>query len=225
MQFGRLVDLSHTIVPDEGSRPFQSKMVPPPELQGKFAADQWYVMHQVSFLNHNRTHIEAPYHVVKNGRDVSQVPLEQLCGTCAVLDFSHLEPDTPVTAEMVQRAAEAAGGVNEGDIVFCRFSPERYAGQSPQPRNPHFTVEAIAWLVERGMKLMGVDLGGIELRGEDPRARLQYNHHQLMDRGIPLIENLAHLDQLTQPRVTVFAFPVAIKNMDSFPLRVVAMES
>lgn len=224
MQFGRLIDLSHTIIPDEGSRPFTSTMVPPPELK-TFANDHWYVMHEVSFLNHNRTHIEAPYHVVKDGRDVSEVPLEQLCGTCAVLDFSSLEPDTPVTAEMVQRAAEPAGGVHEGDVVFCRFSPERYSSRTPKPRNPYFTAEAITWLVERKMKLMGVDLGGIELRSDDPRARVQFNHHQLMDRGIPLIENLAHLDQLTQPRITVFAFPVAIKRMDSFPLRVVAMES
>jgi arylformamidase len=224
MKIGRLVDLSHTIVPGEGSRPFTATMVPPPELQGRFDPDQWYVMHEVAFLNHNRTHIEAPYHVVKTGNDVAQVPLEQLCGTSAVLDLSHLAPGEAVAVEHVRAAAEPAGGVREGDVVLCRFDVYRWADQSPRPRNPHFTAEAIAWLVERGMKLMGVDLGGIELRGEDPRARLQYNHHQLMDRGIPLIENVANLHRLTQPRVTVFCFPVAIQGMDSFPVRLVAME-
>jgi kynurenine formamidase len=45
-----------------------------------------------------------------------------------------------------------------------------------------------------------------------------------MDRGIPLIEQVANLHHLTQPRVMVFAFPVAIAGLDSFPVRVVAME-
>ncbi|HXI15963.1 MAG TPA: cyclase family protein, partial [Chloroflexota bacterium] len=186
-------------------------------------------MHDVSFLNHNRTHIEAPYHVVRDGKDVSEMPLEQLCGTCAVLDLTHLEPDTPTTPEMLERAAQPAGGVHDDDIVLVHFGihryPERYAGVQPRPRNPHFTAGAIAWLVERGMKLMGVDTGGIELRAEDPRSRFQFNHHQLMDRGIPLIENVGNMHRLTQPRVTLFCFPVAIKGMDSFPVRLVAMES
>ena len=43
--------------------------------------------------------------------------------------------------------------------------------------------------------------------------------------GIPLIENLAHLDQLTQKRVRVYALPVPVKGLDAFPLRVIAIES
>jgi kynurenine formamidase len=224
MKLGRLLDLSHTIVPGEGSRPLVSTMVPPPELEAGFATDQWYVMHEVAFLNHNRTHIEAPYHVVKEGRDVSEVPLEQLCGTCAVLDLTAVEAGVAVTPEMLQRAAVPAGGVAEGDVVLVHFGIYRHAGVTPRPRSPYFTADAIGWLVGRGMKLMGVDTGGIELPGEDPRARLQFNHHQLMDRGIPLIENVANMHRLARPRVTVFCFPVAIRGMDSFPVRLVAME-
>ena len=50
------------------------------------------------------------------------------------------------------------------------------------------------------MKLMGVDTGGMELPGSDPRAEHQFNHHQLMDNGIPLIENLANLSKLSRSR-------------------------
>jgi len=42
--------------------------------------------------------------------------------------------------------------------------------------------------------------------------------------GIPLIENLDNLDQLTQPRVTVHALPVPVTGLDAFPLRVIATE-
>ncbi len=71
---------------------------------------------------------------------------------------------------------------------------------------------------------MGVDTGGIELPPQDPPAAKQHNHHLLMDNGIPLIENLANLNRLSRPRMTVFAFPVAVERLDSFPVRVVALQ-
>jgi arylformamidase len=223
MHFKRLVDLSHTIVPETGSRPMSMEMVPPPEF-GYFPKDQWYIMHNVAFLDHIGTHIEVPYHVVEEGDDLAAVPLERFCGEAIVLDLTEVEPGSDVTLSGIQKAADKAGGMRDGDTVFCRFDFDKYYDKPDRPEFPCFSAEAIQWLVEQGMKMMGVDTGGIELPKRDPRAPKQYNHHLLMDRGIPLIENLAHLDQLSRSRVTVFAFPVAIQRLDSFPLRVVALE-
>jgi len=223
MHFKRLVDLSHTIIPKTGSRPMNIEMAPPPEF-GYFPEDQWYIMHNVAFLDHIGTHIEVPYHVVEEGDDLASVPLERLCGEAVILDLTEVEPGSDVTLSAIQEAAEAAGGMNRNDIVFCRFGFDKYYDQPDRPKSPSFTAEAVQWLVDQGMKMMGVDTGGIELPKSDPRAPKQYNHHLLLDKGIPLIENLAHLDQLSRSRVTIFAFPVAIEQLDSFPLRVVALE-
>ncbi|OGG45772.1 MAG: hypothetical protein A3F84_12285 [Candidatus Handelsmanbacteria bacterium RIFCSPLOWO2_12_FULL_64_10] len=223
MRLNGLIDLSHTIAPGTGNRPLRLERVPPPEF-GYFPKDQWYIMHQVGFLNHLCTHIEVPYHTVEQGQDLSGVPLDRLCGEAVILDLTSVAPGSAVTPSAIQGAAERAGGVREGDIVFCRFDFDRHFDRQDRPKAPHFTSEAVEWLVGRGMKLMGVDTGGIELPPEDPRAARQHNHHLLMDRGIPLIENLAHLGRLTRPRVTVFAFPVAVERLDAFPVRVVALQ-
>ena len=223
MHFKRLVDLSHTITPETGSRPMNIEMVPPPEF-GYFPEDQWYIMHNVAFLDHIGTHIEVPYHVAEEGEDLASVSLERLCGEAVILDLTEVEPGSDVTLSAIQEAAESAGGMSRDDIVFCRFDFDRYYDQPDQPKAPSFTAEAVQWLVDQGMKMMGVDTGGIELPKSDPRAPKQYNHHLLLDKGIPLIENLANLDQLSRSRVTIFAFPVAIERLDSFPLRVVALE-
>ena len=223
MHFERLIDLSHTIVPEEGARPLHAEMVPPPEV-GSFLEDQWYVMHNVAFLDHICTHIEVPYHAVEDGQDLAAVPLERLCGEAVVLELTGAEPGSVLALPVIREAAERAGGIREGDIVFCRFDFDRYFGQAGGPEPPHFASEAVEWLVEQGMKLMGVDTGDIELPSQDPRHAKQHNHHLLMDNGIPLIENLAHLDRLTRSRVTVFAFPVAVERLDAFPVRVVALE-
>jgi len=223
MNFKRLVDLSHTIIPEQGDRPMSAEMVPPPEF-GYFPEDQWYIMHNVAFLNHMYTHIEAPYHVVEDGNDLASIPLEQLCGEAIILNLTHVGAGEDITESMIQETVEKAGGMKEGDIVFCRFDRDKYIDDEDEPEIQRFTPESLEWLVEHGMKLMGVDTGGIELSRKDSRAAKQYNHHILLDKGIPLIENLAHLDQLSRSRVIVFAFPLGVTKMDSFPLRVVAME-
>jgi kynurenine formamidase len=68
---------------------------------------------------------------------------------------------------------------------------------------------------------MGVDSGGVELAHDDTHANV--NHLTLFRAGIPLVENLANLDQVSGRRVTVYALPVPVKGLDSFPLRVIAL--
>ncbi|OGO04926.1 MAG: hypothetical protein A2Y73_06790 [Chloroflexi bacterium RBG_13_56_8] len=212
-----LVDLTLVIVPDTGERPVHIEQVPAPDA---VPGGSWYVMHKVEMhLNHVGTHIEAPYHVCQEGKDVSSVPLESLCGDAVVLDLTFVKAGGVVELEDVQRAAEVAGGVRRGDIVLARFD---YDGSAENGRS--FAPEAITYLVDAGMKLMGVDLLGISSPRSDPRRAQQHNHHQLLDRDICLIERVANLDQLTKSRVLVFAFPYPIQGLDSFPLRVVALE-
>jgi arylformamidase len=213
----RLVDLTHIIEPESGPRPVHIETVPAPHA---VPGGMWYIMHRVEMtLNHVGTHIEAPYHVRREGMDVADVPLEDLCGPAVVLDLRFTLPGGVVTVDDIRQAAEAAGGVRQGDIVLGRFDPT-----GPES-NRHFEAEAISYLIDAGMKLMGVDLGGVELPASDPRAEGQYNHHQLLDNDICLIEQVGHLDRLTQPRVTVFALPIPIKKLDSFPIRLIALEA
>ena len=134
----------------------------------------WYIMHRVDMhLNHVGTHIETPYHVRPDGKDVATVPLSSLCGEAVVLDLTSVPGGGVVSLEDVQSAAERVGGIRRGDIVLARFD---YDDARRIDRN--FAAEAIAYLVDAGMKMMGVDLPGIELPRTDPRAISQHNHHR-----------------------------------------------
>ena len=122
------------------------------------------------------------------------------------------EADGGVTLEQVQAAAERAGGVRKGDIVFGMMGPTRY-----------FSTAGLQWLVDQGIKLMGVDSEGVELAHDNTHANV--NHLLLFRQGIPLIENLTNLDQVSQPRVQVYALVVPVRRLDAFPLRVIAVEN
>ena len=211
----KIIDLTHIIEPtgpDEQRKFVVHKHDALEEIPGKVRPEgEWYIMSDVELMDHVGTHIEVPYHCLKNGADLSQVTPEQLIGEAVILDLSGAEAEGGVTLEQVKSAASAAGGIREGDIVFCRMGKTEY-----------FATAALQWIVEQGLKLMGVDSGGVELAHDTTHANV--NHLLLFRAGIPLIENLAHLDRLTQSRVQVYALPVPIRGLDAFPLRVIAIE-
>jgi arylformamidase len=212
----RIVDLSIVIEPTDASarRKFViHKHDALQEIPGKVHPEgEWYIMSDVEMMNHVGTHIEVPFHCLKDGADMAEVPVTQLVGDAIILDLRKAESDVGVTAAQVQAAVEAAGGMCEGDIVFGQMGKTKY-----------FATEALQWLVERGMKLIGVDSGGVELEHDTTHANI--NHLLLFRAGIPVIENLTNLDQLTMKRVRVYALPVPAKGLDAFPLRVIAIES
>ncbi|MEZ4859787.1 MAG: cyclase family protein [Caldilineaceae bacterium] len=211
----RIVDLTRIIEPTAPSA--QRKFVVNihdalEEIPGKVRpAGEWYVMSDVELMNHVGTHIETPFHCLKEGADLARIKLEQLIGDAVILDLSGAEAEGGVTLAQVQDAAQRAGGVHPGDIVFGRMGPTKY-----------FSTAGLQWLVDQGIKLMGVDSGGVELSHDTTHANV--NHLLLFRANIPLIENLTNLDQLTQPRVQVYALPVPVKGLDAFPLRVIAIE-
>jgi len=211
----RIIDLTRVIEPTAATA--QRKFVVNihdalEEIPGKVRpAGEWYVMSDVELMNHVGTHIETPFHCLKEGNDLARITLDQLIGEAVILDFSGAEAEGGVTLAQVQAAATAAGGIQPGDIVFGRMGPTKY-----------FSTAGLQWLVEQGIKLMGVDSGGVELSHDTTHANV--NHLLLFRANIPLIENLTNLGQLRQPRVTVYALPVPVKGLDAFPLRVIAIE-
>ena len=222
MDYRRIVDLTLPLSPGEGDRPLTIERGRTEELTPHAPVDHpWYIMHRVQTISHIGTHIEAPFHCVEHGRDLSSIPLEQLVGEAVVLDLSDLPLDSVVGATELAAVAERAGGVRAGDIVFLRtgFADRR---SSPEyGRRPSLTAAAMTYLVERGVKLVGTDLSGLE--GPLTPGHLDC-HLALLEHDIPFIENLTNLAALSQPRVFVCALPIPVRGLDAFPLRVVAFE-
>ena len=216
----KLIDLTHTIDPKAAGRKFEAKIIGANEVNPNVIRleNQWYIMHDISMVNHLGTHIEAPYHLFKDGIDLSEIPLEALCGDAVLLDLRGFAADYPITVSDLEKAAAKAGGIRKGDIVLCNLGFADIYGTPEYDKRPYFANEAIVWLCEGGMKMMGVDAGGVEI----PQNEEHVNHAALLSRNIPLIENVANLNALPCARVKIYAFPISMKTIDSFPLRVVA---
>ena len=190
----KIIDMSHAIEPSLSNKQFiLKKEVDKNDYKGaKLPENHDFTSHTITMVTHQGTHIEAPCHVQKNGMDISQIPLDTLCGEAVILDLTNLEPKKEITVDQVKQAAEKVGGIKEGDIVFCNLGYSHLFGTPEYFITPHFSTDSINWLVSVGMKLMGVDIKDIELEFDTPHV----NHHIIFDKNIPLVENLTGFDKI-----------------------------
>ncbi len=213
-RYARMVDLSRPLVPGAEQHPwvrYKARIESISQEQG------WYVVGQLSLSGHAGTHVEAPLHAVEGGLDVGRVPVEVFFGEAVILDLSRISGG-PFDRACLEQAAQRAGGVQRGDIAFLRFDWDQRARAGQYP--PYPQTEALAWLVDQGIKLLGIDSPGLEVQGD----RALPNHRLLFSRNIPLIESLAHLEELRASRVWIFAQPLPALGTDAVPLRVLAFE-
>ena len=222
MKLGRIVDLSHDLHPGkeeyklEVRTYFVDELLP--DYKGKRKPGDWYIMQEITMWDHVGTHIESPFHYLKDGPDISQLPLETLIGEAVVLDFRHKGFGEAIELEEIKKAGEDR--IHKGDIVFLKTGLSKYYGTEHSHDRPYLANDAVVWLVEKSIRCLGVDCSGIENRN----LKEQPNHRTLFEAGIPLIEHLNNLKALTQERVTVFILPYKIKGVASFPVRVIAIE-
>ena len=217
---GRLVDLSHSLLPGKEEyhldleTHFTDELYP----QYKRSPDTWYILQDISMSSHCGTHIEFPYHHKKDGTDAGSFPLDRLVGDCALLDFRHKEPGSMVEKdEMIA----AAGAVHRGDMLLFNFNCARFYRTPRSHDRPQIALDALQWLIrEKEISLIGSDASGIELKGVPD----QPCHQLLMDNGIPIIEFAANLDALTSRRFTLFVLALSVQGLDSCPVRLVALE-
>jgi kynurenine formamidase len=180
--------------------------------------DRWYIATNIEMGGHAGTHVEAPLHAIEEGTSIADLDVERFFGEAIILDFSAAPLGEPLSPTQLQRAAEPGEGIRPGDIALLRFDWDKRTAPGVYP--PHPSTEALNWLVEGGVKLVGIDTPGLEIQGD----RSLPNHHLLFANNIPLIESLDHLDQLQQPRVYLFAQPLPAALTDAIPLRVLAFE-
>lgn len=221
--YKRMVDLSQPLVPGANPHPwfryateFEQIVTDPATVP---PAGRWYVVTQIKLSGHAGTHVEAPLHAVEGGTSVGELPVERFFGEAVILDLRDVAWSQPFDQQRMMAAVAEAGGVHRGDIVFLHFDWTTRSAGGGYP--PYPTATALAWLVEQGIKLLGIDTPGLEL----PDNKALVNHHLLFERGIPLIESLYNLAELQQSRVYVFAQPLPVQGADAIPLRVLAFES
>jgi arylformamidase len=162
---------------------------------------------------HTGTHVDAPAHFIAGGKTVEALPLEVLVGPCRVVD---VEAAPHCTAA----ALEAAVGRDVPERLLLRT--RNSTGPAPVWASPQFETgfAAIAhdgaqWLVERGVKLVGVDYLSIEpFEAPEPLT-----HRILLGAGVVAIEGL-DLRAVPAGAYRLHCLPIPLVGAEGAPARV-----
>lgn len=168
---------------------------------------------------HCGTHVDAPSHYAEGRADIDGVDFRLLMGDCAVVDVEK-GPLGQVTAEDLRRH-EAL--VRSAPMVFLSTGWERM-WRRPEygSQYPFLTEDAGEFLLEAGVKVVGVDTPGPDAPIRSPYRKGDPLHWMLLGRDVLIVENLTNLRPLVGRRVWVFAVPINIRGATGAPARVLA---
>src|SRR3989338_9045958 len=158
---------------------------------------------------HTGSHVDAPYHVLTNGKTIEKISPDRFMGKAIVLDF------TKVKNAITEKHFKSAK-IQKNDIVLLKTK-----NKPDKEFDYDFTYlekSGAECLASKKIKAVGIDSLGIE--------RSQPNHitHNILaENGIPIFEGL-DLSKIKQGKYFFHGLPLKIKNGDASPVRAVLVK-
>lgn len=172
-------------------------------------------MHFIKGESHTGTHVEAPYKVFADGRDVVSMPLDSFIGEAVVVDVSSKKAGEPITVADMEKA-----GVKEGDRVLVR-GPRTVL--SPLP---YLSEDAGSWLIKKKIRLLAMqnamEYHPDQIAGKIPKD--QGNDHELFKAGVVRIDGIVNLEKITKKRVFLVSLPLNFNKLETSWTRAIALE-
>jgi arylformamidase len=165
----------------------------------------------LKFSVHTGTHIDAPLHFLQDGRSVDQIPLETLIGPTYVAEVS--SQVNAITVDILQALILPVS--TQRLLLKTRNSLLWSAGS--QEFDPNFvalTVEAAQWIVDRDIKVIGIDYLSIQRFHDSPET-----HQILLGANVVIIEGL-NLSNVERGNYELFCLPLKLKGTEGAPARV-----
>jgi len=188
---------------------------------------------------HIGTHLDYSFHYGSKSegraaKTADEIPLEYCYQDGVKLDMSHKKPAEAITAKDIEEALKKIGyTLKPLDIVLLRTGADKlYGGPKYFDDYPGVDVSAIDYLLDKGIKVFGVDTMGIDrpyrfmlkefLEEKNPK-KFYPAHFYGRKREFIHIERLANLEKLPDSGFKIICFPVRIRQTGAAWSRVVAI--
>jgi arylformamidase len=172
-----------------------------------------YRVKWLEMSSHSGTHMDAPAHLIPDGKTLDQLPLSHFTGVAAIIP---IPPRTRlIEIPFLTRFQEK---IKESEFVLFITGWSKYWGTDYYFHDfPVLTVDAARWLAGHSLKGIGMDTISV-----DPVDSISLQiHHIILNAGLVIIENLNFPD-IFMPDLTVFyCFPLRIADADGSPVRAV----
>lgn len=213
-----LVDLSHTI--EHGLITY--KGLPAPiicdylsreESKKQYASGTQFQIGKIEMVTNTGTYLDCPFHRYEHGKDLSEVGVERLAELEGIVIRVDHKETFAINADFFR------GKELRGRAVLVHTGWDNYWNtENYFEHHPHLTEDAALYLVECGVKLVGIDSVNID----DTRGGERPVHTQLLGAEVLIVEHLCNLQQLPDEGFTFSALPPKFKGAGTFPVRALA---
>ncbi|MFN5047488.1 arylformamidase [Roseateles sp.] len=201
----RLWDISPLVAPDApifpGDEPYALRWT------ARLSPDCPVNLSALTMSPHVGAHADAPLHYANGVASAAEVDLHAYLGPCRVIHAIGCG-----ALIRIEHLAHAAADLPERVLVRCMQRADTVW-------NPDFTAyapETVAWLAERGVRLIGLDTPSV-----DPASsKTLDSHQQLLRLNLRVLENLV-LDDVPEGDYELIALPLKLAGACASPVRAV----
>jgi arylformamidase len=157
---------------------------------------------------HIGTHVDAPLHFIAGGGDISSLSLDVLIGPATVVALPDADAITAgdlARLNLPRQVKRLLFKTRNGALPPTEFSKDFVA----------LTLDAAQWIVERGVRLVGVDYMSVEHFDGDGSV-----HRALLGAGVVAVEGL-DLRDVPPGDYTLYCLPMKLAGSEGAPARVI----
>ena len=208
-----IVDLTHVIYENMPVHPVMEQ----PKIKRVNTIDKdGYREASIQMYSHTGTHMDAPAHMIKDGKYLDELSPDSFIGEAFLIDFSD-KKEKGITVDFLKRYES---NIKESDFLIIKTGWSKFWGDKKYYKSfPALTKKSAEYLL--GLKLKGVGVDAISI---DPMDSVTFDVHKtLLGNGMVIVENLKNLDKLEDYRFTFSAMPLKTKKADGATVRAIAV--
>jgi arylformamidase len=167
---------------------------------------------RINMSVHTGTHIDAPRHFIADGETIEHMDIDLLTGRAYVL---HLPDADVITRDMVEHSPIPP---RTKRVLFRTRNSEVWSNGVAHTFIEEYVAlhsEAAQYLVDRGVKLIGVDYLSVA-----PFVDTITTHQILLGAGVVIVEGL-DLSKVNQGRYDLYCLPLKLSGSDGAPCRAI----
>ncbi len=209
------IDLTLTISESIPSFPGSPK---PQFISWSNLKEDGYNLELLFLSSHTGTHLDAPYHFVKNGLKINQIPLDRLIGKAILIKIKKTKNNAITKSDVILFERKNGKIPNKSSIFFFTGWQKNLQKKNYFTENPGLDISAAKYIASKKTNLVGIDSPSIDL-GNDESFNV---HHIFSKNNILIVENLTNLKKISSKEFNFTILPLKLKDATGSPVRAIA---
>lgn len=177
-----------------------------------------YNLEMLFLSSHTGTHVDAPYHFVKNGKKIHQIEPGRFLRD-AILIKINAKPNYAITKSDILKFEKKNGMIPlQSTIIFATGWNDNLQRKNFFQENPGLATSAATYLASKKMNLVGIDSPSIDTG----KNKFFSSHHILLRNNVLILENLCNLNKIRSTKFRLAALPLRLQDATGSPVRAIA---